>query len=132
MSVASITLKRRTPLGPRQIRRQIAIQLANNYTTGGETIDLTTMLNPAKIEHGKFGGVAGSVKALPQSDDIYTVKIPNGYDAILSQAAASPTLKNFVLQIFTSGGTELAQAGYPAGLLGVDLVFEVLTTMKYS
>lgn len=132
MAVASITVNRSYPVG-RHWNRQIAIRLSGSYPgTAGETIDFTTMLNTNKLPRGKFGGVAGSTKALPANDDIYIVRVPDGYDASLQQAAASPTLKNYVLHIFTTSDTELSSGAYAAGLTAMDIVIDVIQSIKYA
>lgn len=100
------------------------------YTSGvGETVDFTIVSNPEFAARPKPPGFG---KTLPVADDITVVRVPAGYDAVVSPAAASPTLKNFNMRIYTSGGTEISTADYPAGLAGGDVVFDVLIPSKFA
>lgn len=135
MAVKSITLKRKGLLR-NEVSRLVAIQLDNgNYTqlaNGGLTVDFTTMANPKKIQHGKFGGVASSSVPLPGNDDIIAGQDVQGYSVVVQQAAANPTFKNYTLAIYTSGGTELAAGAMPAVLQAVDILYEIRTPLKYD
>ena len=130
MSVATVTLKRRL-LSRNECRRIIAVTLTG--TCGNpDLIDLSKLANPSKAAKAQlWGGPLGSTKALPATDDILTVGIPGGYDAQIVQNPTNPTLKNYQLYLFSSGGTALSST-VPAGLLGVDLLFEIITSQKYE
>lgn len=131
MAVSTITLKRKD-LSRTHATRWIAIQLgAGNYVAianGGLTVDFTTMANPLKIQKGKFGGVALSPNSIPANDDIVPAALA-GYDIFLTQPAAAPTLKNYQLSIYQSTA-ELAAGAMPAGLQGVDIMFEIISPLK--
>lgn len=133
MAVKSITLKHKKIMQNGCLRR-LALQLdAGNYVqiaNGGLTVDFTTMLNPQKIQHGKFGGVAQSPSSIPASDDISCPSDVNGYSFLVQQAAANPTLKNYTLTIYGSGGSELAAGAMPAGLQSTDIIVDVITPLK--
>ena len=132
MAVKSITLKRKD-ISRNHAVREIAIQFDTaNYTTGGFTVDLTSMSNPKKIPHGKFSGVGSSTLSLPANTDIAAMQSIDGYDFTLQQAAASPTLKNYVIQVWASGGAELSAGAMPAALQATDIPFSVMTPLKYE
>lgn len=132
MAVKSITLFAKGMLRDKALRT-IAIQFDNqNYTTGGFTVDFSTLTNPKKFPHGKFGGVGSSTKSLPANNDIDAPQPIDGYGFTLQQAAANPTIKNYVIQVWGSGGSELAAGAMPALLQGVDLAFDIRTPLKYD
>lgn len=113
------------------IVRRYTVLPAGSYVNGtGETIDFTKALNP-KFASRPFppqppGG------ALPAASEAIVASTPGGYDAVLTQAGANPTLKNFVLKYYTSGGTELGSGAYPAGLTAGNTIITVTTSRKYS
>jgi hypothetical protein len=123
MAVKSITLVRQPDISRNHITRRIAIQVTGNYAAP-EVIDLTTIVNTAKWPQGKPTNVAGSVAALPPTDNCEFVTGPDGYSFRLIQNAAAPTLKNYQLYVYSSGDTALAGA-YPANVLGQDIVFDI-------
>lgn len=95
------------------------------YTTGGETLNFLTAGNP----NGEPRRTPPP-SPLPNDNNIKIVKNPGGYDCDILQNTVSPTLANYVLKFFTSGGTELTQADYPAGLAGKNVEFEIVTATK--
>lgn len=120
--------------GTRAIGRQFIFTPSSTagqgYPAGGETLDFTTALTTGKPARPTPPGPPAS--PLPTNNQIKAIRVPAGYDVVVSQAAVSPTLKNFNLQIFTSGNTALATADYPAELKGKDIVFEITTASRYS
>lgn len=114
--------------------------LSGNYTnsggvgnagTPGETLNFNGAANPLKLARFKLPQpLAGK---LPPNTDIRVTRVPAGYDAQVEQNAANPTAANYVLRIFTTGGTELAGGAYPAGLLdATGLLIEVDIPNKYA
>lgn len=93
---------------------------APTYTAvanGGMIIDLTQMINVQLKERGAIPS-----QPLAPNSDIIALQVPIGYEAYLIQNPTNPTLKNYLLQIFTSFGGELANgAAIPAGLFGATL-----------
>lgn len=82
------------------------------YPAGGIVVDLTTVKNMGGWERGVW-----SEPRLPTNEDITQEVLPSGYSVTLQQAAAAPTMKNFVLRIWTAPGTELGTgSNIPAGL----------------
>lgn len=75
------------------------VALAN----GGLLCDLSKIGNPLAIERGQFG--AG---VLPPNTDIAPLLVPAGFSASLVQNTVAPTLKNYILQLFSASATELA------------------------
>jgi hypothetical protein len=119
--------------GTRAIGRQFTFvpssTAGQGYPAGGETINFTTPVNTAKAARPIPPGPPAA--PLPANKQ-FTCVCPAGYDAVVTQAAATPTLKNFNLQIFTSGNTQLATADYPAELKGKEIVITLITPSKYS
>lgn len=120
---ASISVQsyRRPDITRRKKRYYYAIFLADpgtpTYQTGGIPVDLTTVTNPRGYERAKWAS-----PALPNNDDIEQITTPLGYVLALQQAASLPTMKNFVLHIFTAPGTELGNgSNIPAALFGATL-----------
>lgn len=118
---------------PSKVGKRYVVTLSavagKGYPTGGETLDFTAATNPLFAARPKPPGFGSS---LPVANNCIVVRTPAGYDALVAPAAASPTLKNFTLKIYTSGGTELTVADYPAGLAGADIEFEILIPSKYA
>lgn len=97
-----------------------AIQLADpgapTYPAGGIVVNMSyaSVLNGGNWERAKWSDIA-----LPSNSDITCEVAPQGYagDLVLQQAAANPTMANFVLRIYTAEGTELgAGVAIPAAL----------------
>jgi hypothetical protein len=101
------------------------IALAN----GGLIVDLSKIVNPFQIERAQFG--AG---VLPPNTDAAPLLVPQGFAAALVQNPVAPTLKNYILQIFSGSATELTNgAALNAALFAATLaaapaiVFQVRT-----
>lgn len=110
--------------------RRYTVLPAGSYVNGtGETIDFTKALNPKYLPRPLPPQPPGG--SLPTETEAIVAKTPGGYDAVLLPAGASPTLKNFNLKFYTSGGTELGSGAYPAGLLA-NTVLTVTTSRKYN
>lgn len=90
----------------KRLERVLQLTLSGNYTTGGDTLDLTKVV----------GGTLGSMEAVQfhRNPDIYGVKhMPQGYFAELIPGSG---LNNWLFKIYTANVTELAQAAYPGPL----------------
>src|SRR5882724_8265216 len=85
-----------------QLRVGVALTFSGSYPTGGDTIDLTTIIGQA---HGV--GIA-VFNALPINND---VALGGGIDGEFLPGSA---LNNGKLKLFTTGGTELAAGTYAA------------------
>lgn len=93
---------------------QLADPGAPTYPALGIVVDLTTVTNPKGYERAKWASpdLPGTA-----TGDAEQLSAPQGFLCTLEQAAANPTMKNFVLRIWTAPGTELGTgAGIPAGL----------------
>jgi hypothetical protein len=111
-----------------------AIQLADpgapTYPAGGIVVNLSysNVLNPLAEPRGKW-----SSPALPKNIDIDQISpLASGYNLTLEQAAANPTMSNFVLRIWTAPGTELGTgSAIPAALFAAaianspQLIFDI-------
>lgn len=113
----TVSLNAQPDLTRRHRFMEVAIQFtdagAPTYTTGGETIDLSTITNPGK--HPRSGFPAGTI---PSNDDIEVLQVPAGHSAYLIQNGTLPTLKNFLLKIYTTAATEHASGALAASLFG--------------
>jgi hypothetical protein len=77
----------------------VDIAISGNYATGGDALDLTIP--------GKRGGGRGSIL-------MAFFEAPLGYELRYDRT-------NKKLLFYTSGGTELAAAAYPAGVTGTSV-----------
>ena len=120
--------------GTRSIGRQytftMSVTAGQGYPAGGETLDFTAATNTIKATPPIPPGPPAA--PLPTNNQIRVLIVPAGYDVVITKAAASPTLKNYNLKIFSTANTQLSTADYPAELKGLDLVFEVTTAGRYS
>jgi hypothetical protein len=91
---------------------RLLITPTGSYVTGGDTLDLTAIQNPGFLDNAFCG-------TLPQ--DSALCNAPFGYNA---EFIPGTTLKNGLLKFFGSAGAEIAQAAYPAGLLGDPVEYE--------
>lgn len=103
-----------------------SVALSGSYTqstgigTPGETLNFQTPLNPGYGARTKLPGVInGSNDALPTASQ-FEVPPVYGYEFQIEQNKTNPTTANYVMRIFTTGGTELASGTY-AGV-AADLV----------
>lgn len=113
-----------TALRPDYTRRRKINRLKStptgNYVTGGVPFDLSSIANPNWFPNVGFGSV-------PNIDDITVTKVPGGYTAeIVSSGVGSPTLATaYLMKVYTTAGTELAAAAFPAALLAGVFEFEI-------
>jgi hypothetical protein len=91
---------------------RLLITPSGNYTTGGDTLDLTQVTNPAFKAGGFFGGMP---------DDWALINCPGGYNAEYFPGTA---LNNGKIKFYSAAGTEIGAAAYPAILQGDPLEFE--------
>jgi hypothetical protein len=97
----------------------VSAQASGNYTTGGDTVDLTNILNPAKHTDAVIG-YPGKI------EDWSVENNPAGYSGNLVPGA---TLKTWKLQVLQGAAgasapqAEIPQAGYPAALLVAGTTF---------
>lgn len=124
--MAGILTLKKVDVSRRKITRHFefvpSATAGQGYTTGGDTLNFITAANgpgdPRRMPPG--------APTLTSSD--FTIKmVPGGYEAEILAAAVNPTLANYLLKLWTSGGTELSQADYPAGLAGKKLEFSITT-----
>jgi hypothetical protein len=91
--------------GMRKKRRLFKVAASGNYVTGGDTVNLASLLNPGFIGDANFGS--------NNITDFAVEQCPAGYGAELIPGT---TLANWKLKIFTTANTELAAAAYPAAI----------------
>lgn len=128
MAVSTFKLIRTIKTERHFVRRFVIVP---NATAGqgyssvtGQVLDFTSATNPSGIARKLPGGTP-----LFNEDNIGIVKAPLGFTVEIKQAAASPTLKNFVMRIFNiATAAEHATADYVAGLAGKDIVIDVTTS----
>jgi hypothetical protein len=106
---------------PKELRVRFIVTPSGNYSTGGDTLDLTTLF---ALAAGAPGASIPSA-ALPSEVRIWSARpAANPQTATYDyQFAPGTTLKNGTMQVFTgaaaqSGFAELAAAAYPAGVTG--------------
>lgn len=95
---------------------QLLFVSTDNYVTGGITLDFSAALNPNSIERGKLPFPAGSNNGPPAAFRFRIGQCPGGYDGEIIVNTVSPTIKNYLFKIYTSGGTELAASGIPSAI----------------
>jgi len=110
-----------TDHGLRKKRIVVTAQCSGNYTTGGDTVDLTTIKNPKNLVDAVIG--------YPTAIEDYEVEnAPAGYTGVL---VAGATPKTWKLQVLQGGAgnsqpqAEIPQAAYPAALLVVGTTFSL-------
>jgi hypothetical protein len=110
-----------------RIRRKFKMVLTGSYdATNGQTVDLTAATDPNKL-----GRKLPPSKPLPTNEQMEVVGEPLGFTAEMKQAAASPTLKNFVLRIFNiATAAELTTTTYPAGALNNAVYVDIITKRR--
>lgn len=103
-----------------------AVLSAGYDATAGQVFDFTAATDPKKL-----GRYLPPSKPLPSNDEIAIQQAPLGFTAELKQAAASPTLKNFVLRVFNiATAAELTTANYPAGAINNAVYIRVRTRRR--
>jgi hypothetical protein len=112
--------------GDNVIWKLYSVALSGSYTQGGaigvkgEVLNFQTPLNPGYGSRSKLPGVInGSNDALPANSQFEVAPV-YGYEFQVEQNAVAPTTANYILRIFTTGGTELATGLYSA--VAADLV----------
>jgi len=94
----------------------------------GETFDFTKVTMT-----GKQARVRPPSKPLPTEGQIEITKVPLGFTAEIKQAAANPSLSNYVLRFENiATAAELATADYPAGLAGKTMVVRVRNLRRHG
>lgn len=86
----------------------LAAVASGNYVPGGDTVNLTNILNPNFVE-GANVGFPGVI------EDFSVEQMPAGYGGELIPGA---TLATWKLKITTTAGTELAAGAYPGAITG--------------
>jgi hypothetical protein len=104
--------------GENVVYKIFSVALSGSYIQGGavgvkgEVLNFSTALNPGYGARAKLPGVInGSTDALP-TNTAFEVPPVYGYEFQVEQNAVSPTTANYIMRIFTTGGTELASGTY--------------------
>jgi hypothetical protein len=97
----------------------ISAQASGSYTTGGDTVNLTSLANPSNHADGVIG-YPGKI------EDYEVESSPAGYTGVL---VAGGTLGTWKLKVLQGGAAvsnpqaEISAAAYPAALLTVGALF---------
>jgi hypothetical protein len=113
--------------GENVIYKIYQVALSGSYTNGGaigvkgEVLNFQAALNPGYGARAKLPGVMGlpnstggttnNTDALP-ANSAFEVPPVYGYEFQIEQNATSPTTLNYIMRIFTTGGTELSSGAY--------------------
>lgn len=103
----------------RRIKRRNKVTLTGNYATGGEILDLSSVLNPTFQPQSNFGTV-------PAIEDMQVINVPSGYQAQIVAGSGSTLGTAFNLMFFTTAGAQLAAAAYPAALTAAANTIEII------
>ena len=101
----------------RRKNRRYSVQPTGNYTTGGDILDFSTVLNP-----NFFGDV--NIANIPGFDEV-SFELPGGYTAQMVPGSGSTLATAWQLEIFSAAGVQLAAAAYPAALLATPIIMVV-------
>lgn len=86
----------------------LAVVASGNYVAGGDTINLTSLLNPSHFDDAVIG--------YPGKIEDYSIEqMPAGYGG---EMIPGTNLTNWKLKITTTANTELAAGAYPAAITG--------------
>lgn len=123
--------------GNPQIYKNFSCQLSGNYTSSGgvqgvagEILSFNTAAYTGKPARIRIPAGPPAAR-LPVNTD-FQVFLPQGYDGQIEQNAVSPTPNNFILRIFTAGGTELGAGAYSAALAAEPFLIKVRMPQKYA
>ena len=122
---------------------QFSCLLSGNYASSGgaigvpgETLNFNGAANPNKIARPKIPTVMnGSLAALPATVDCEVMNSVGGFSGVVERNAVSPTAANFVLRLFTSGGTEMTAQAYnnsSANLLVEPFQIQITVPLRYN
>ena len=117
-----------TALTPDATRRRI-IRRNQMVVTGsfpgatGEPLDLSNILNPNWVQNSNYGTV-------PSLADIQIVNIPGGYDANIIAGTGTTLATAFAVVFYTTAGTILPTAAYPAALTAAANQMQIITTQR--
>lgn len=112
---------------------QLTFVAADNYVTGGITLDFTKMINAVNADRGQIPAFVGPGTLPPAATRFRINQVPAGYDGEVIVNTVAPTIKNYLFKILSSGGTEIAAAGIPVGIYGDINGFTIsVVTPKYA
>jgi hypothetical protein len=117
MTMAAVV--KNTDFTRRRKKLNIEVTMSSNYATGGDTLNLTTMTNPNFL-------AGANVNSIPPQCDVAFKNGPGGYEP---RWVPGTTLANGKVQIYSTGGTEVAAGAYPAALSGDKLEIEISSKM---
>lgn len=102
----------------RKIIRRIKIVPTGSYASP-DPIDLTAITNP-NFHSNAF------VSTVPTIDQLTLESVPGGYDCQIVPGAGNTLATAFAVKFFSTAGTEIAAAAYPAALLAaVGMVLKI-------
>lgn len=85
----------------------LALAFTGSYVVGGDTLDLTAVLNP------KAESVEGFFE-IPTNIGVFSENVGGNYIQVVPGA----TLATYKVKVFAPGGAELTAAGYPGAVSG--------------
>ena len=95
----------------------VAIVPSGNYSTGGDTLDLTALKNPIFLPDPFLARV-------PISVGVMNEEMSGNYVGILPGTAPN----NYKIKFYQPGGAELTAGAYPAAITGGTLHLVIITT----
>lgn len=104
--------------GENVVWKIFSVTLSGSYVQGGaigvkgEVLNFSAALNPGYGARAKLpGAINGSNGPLP-ANTAFEVPPVYGYEFQIEQNAVNPTTANYIMRIFSTGGTELASGTY--------------------
>src|ERR1017187_2197785 len=101
--------------------RRYALTLSGSYTTGGDTVDFTG------LSKNGFARAIPPSNPLPGNDNISFDGVPDGFDMMLVANGTAPTLKNYLLKVYSTADTEHTAGAYETNLKAVTVEIEIIT-----
>lgn len=109
--MATSLVARRPEVSRRSKYFYYEVTFSGTYATGGDTVNFLAATNPERHPRALL-----PAQPLPTNGSIEVMNEVGGYSFTFKQNGSSPTIQNFLCQIYTTAATELAAGAYPAGI----------------
>jgi len=126
---------------PYKVQYNFTVLLSGSYTSSnatigvpGETLNFNAAANPNKLARPKIPSGPPAAR-LPVATDCEVVNSVAGFTGIVEPNAVAPTPANFVLRLYTSGGTEMTAQAYNTSaplLLTEPFMVQITVPKKYA
>lgn len=126
---------------PHQVQWNFSCLLSGSYVssnntigTPGETLNFNAALNPYKLGRPKIPAGPPAAR-LPTAQQCEVTNTINGFAGIVEPNATLPTPANFVLRLYTSGGTEMTAQAYSSSgalLLTEPFLIQITAPLRYN